>query len=378
MIDETKKFWTLVSDAKRIAIIFNYNWFGDALASALALGIAIGERGTAVEILAQPSERGRILSFLPGFADIKSEIIVKPEYAIKIALPDAELGKVKLIQAEHEAQFIINLTKGELDQSQIKLEQIGWPYDLIITVGCPDKDALGYFTDRYAAHLYKTSLINIDNNFSNESYGQLNIVDIKAAAIAEIIHRLISQLTPELSSPAATCLLAGLISQTKNFKTPTVTPETLELAGRLIRAGADRDTIVNRLYRNRSMLLLKLWGMLLAELTPIADKRLLYSTISLENWQASGAGVDDLVALFEELLAGIPEAVLAVIFIGDSRETRGYVYSFKNTDSLYLAKSFDATGSRKLANFLLAKPLAEASEEAIPILEERLKKIIDN
>ena len=378
MRDEAKSFWSLVAEAQSIAIIINYNWFGDSVSAALALAMAIGQRGQAVEVLASPSERGQVFRFLTGFTDIKHEIIVKSEYAITVKLGQAEMGKVRLEQNKQEVRFIMQLTKGELDQQPLKLEQAGWPYDLIITVGCPDKDSLGHFAVQYPNLFFQIPIINLDNNFANENYGQLNLVDIKAAAVSEIASRLISEVAPEPSPEIATCLLAGLISQTKNFKSPIVTPQTLELAGRLMQQGADRELIINKFYRDRSLSLLKLWGLILAKLKTAADQKLLWSTISQEQWQAAGANQDGLVALIEELLAGIPEAALFCLFIGHEQRTDALVYAIKNIDALYLAKPLEAAGSKKLANFYLDENPTVTAEQVIPILEERLKKIVDN
>ncbi|MEI6378951.1 MAG: hypothetical protein WCO55_04800 [Candidatus Falkowbacteria bacterium] len=378
MRDEAKSFWSLVGDAHSVGIIINYNWFGDSVAAALALAMAIGQRGQAVEILASPSQRGQIFRFLPGFADIKHDLTIKPEYAITVKLGQAEMGKARLEQNKQEVRFIIQLTKGALEQQPIQIEQAGWPYDLIITVGCPDKDSLGQFVTQHPNLFFQVPIINLDNNFANENFGQLNLVDIKAAAVSEIASRLIHEVNAEPGAEIATCLLTGLVAQTKNFKSPIVTPGTLALAGQLIQQGADRELIINKLYRDRSLKLLKLWGLILAKLNTAADQKLLWSTISHEQWQAAGASQDSLVALIEELVAGIPETAVFCLFIGQEQSADCLVYGIKNIDTLYLTKPLEPNGSKKLAVFHIDENAATAASAAIPLMEERLKKIVDN
>ena len=64
----------------------------------------------------------------------------------------------------------------------------------------------------------------------------------------------------------ATALLAGMIAATNSFQSPQVTPQTLELASQLIVRGADRQKVIESLYRTKDIDTLKNWGKVLSRL----------------------------------------------------------------------------------------------------------------
>lgn len=67
-------------------------------------------------------------------------------------------------------------------------------------------------------------------------------------AVAEILYDIISTI-PEnkIDEDMATCLLTGLITATKSFKTPNITPHTLNIASELITLGGCCEEIINSL-----------------------------------------------------------------------------------------------------------------------------------
>ena len=83
--------------------------------------------------------------------------------------------------------------------------------------------------------------------------------------LLKILFNLITDYSRDLvDEDIATCLLAGLIAKTKSFKTQNITPQSLAISSQLLAMGAKREEIVNKLYRSRSLNVLKLWGRVLA------------------------------------------------------------------------------------------------------------------
>ena len=97
---------------------------------------------------------------------------------------------------------------------------------------------------------YQTPIINIDHQTHNENYGQINLIELKALAVVEIIFSLINKWDKNLiDEDTATCLLTGLYDKTWGFKSSQTTPQTLNTADQLINLGARQNKIVYNLYQ---------------------------------------------------------------------------------------------------------------------------------
>ena len=68
------------------------------------------------------------------------------------------------------------------------------------------------------------TVINIDHHVSNEYFGTLNYVDAHAAATAEIIYSLLSELDCSLTKEVASALYTGIVMDTGSFQYQNTTP----------------------------------------------------------------------------------------------------------------------------------------------------------
>ena len=83
-------------------------------------------------------------------------------------------------------------------------------------------------------------MIKIDHHPSDDNYGDINQVEVRASACAEILARMfLSRAFKDLILSPETCryLYCGLISDTINFRTTNVTSETMSIASKLIAKG---------------------------------------------------------------------------------------------------------------------------------------------
>ncbi|NCN25055.1 hypothetical protein COT94_00915 [Candidatus Falkowbacteria bacterium CG10_big_fil_rev_8_21_14_0_10_37_14] len=376
MIKDTDNFWKLLDQSEHLAIIINQDRLGDALGSGLGLAIALKQTGKTVTVLASDNRLGESFNFLPGFEKIVASPEHSDEYTVGLELGEQKPLKVQYRQDGNKLNFVVTLSGGNLSQQDISLTNSGYPYNLIITVACPDFASLGKIYDEHRSLFFDTPLINIDCDLSNENYGQLNLVDITAPSVSALLYQLISNERPELlTAEVATCLLAGLISRTRNFKTTNINPEALQVAADLITAGANRDLIVGQLYRNRSLKILKLWGFVLAKLMAVSNRRLVWSVLNYEHFQAAGDHLDDLVALCEELLIAMPDTLAVIMFIQKPESAHGLIYSIKNLDALYLAQGYKPSGTKKLAEFELANSSTDYLKTVVTEIEQKLKAI---
>lgn len=136
--------------------------------------------------------------------------------------------------------------------------------DLLVALDSSDTERLG----KAAAPLLEAGLpvINVDHHATNLHFGVLNLVEVECAATAELVMHLIEALGVALTPDIATCLMAGLVGDTRSFSTAQVTPATLRTAAQLAEAGADLFAITERVLSATSVEALRQLGQALSAL----------------------------------------------------------------------------------------------------------------
>ena len=82
------------------------------------------------------------------------------------------------------------------------------------------------------------TVVNVDHHPGNTRYGALNLVDLPAAAVGEIVADLLDLLGWPLTPDVATNLWVSLVSDTGSFRYSNTTPKALALGARLVADGA--------------------------------------------------------------------------------------------------------------------------------------------
>jgi phosphoesterase RecJ-like protein len=143
----------------------------------------------------------------------------------------------------------------ELDDALVKAA------DLVIFVDCSDISRLGPLYYRLANELERhRPTINIDHHVTNARFGEFNIVIPEAAATAEIIAGMATELGIEFDVKRATTLLVGIYGDTLGLRTPSTTPATMRVSAELLGAGANLDAIVDALFRMKPYSTVALWA----------------------------------------------------------------------------------------------------------------------
>lgn len=390
MLTQEQQIIEQIKKANNILITFNKIWNGDAIASALAVYLFLKKMGKNIDIAAEKFDQGKLYSFLPSYHKIKHCLDNLRKFIISLDITNAKVGQIKYKVEDNTLNFIISPQEGFFTQDDIKSRSSGFKYDLIIALDTPDLESLGSIYDNDTEFFYQVPIINIDHHSDNESFGQINQVELTTIATAEILFNLFTGYSRDLiDEDIATCLLAGIISKTRSFKTQNITPQALAASSQLISMGARREEIVNQLYRSRSLNVLKLWGRVLARLTSDLENKLVWSVLTDLDFTKTNTRENDLSEVIDELIINIPEATV-VIMIYEAREiirgerlpvptektiTKALIYSIKNINSLNLVKKYNPEGTKNLAKIVITKEIQEAEKEIIATIKESLSKL---
>lgn len=116
---------------------------------------------------------------------------------------------------------------------------------LMITFDSSTPDRLGLLGANTAkAH----EVIVVDHHLSNTGFGTLSLIDPHVAATAVLAEQLIYRLGGSLDRDIATCLYAGLVTDTGSFRYSSTTPEVHQMAARLVATGLRTDEIARELW----------------------------------------------------------------------------------------------------------------------------------
>lgn len=375
-LSETQQITELIKKSHHILITIKKDYSIDAIASALALYLVLKKQDKLVDIVCDDFSLPKNLGFLPQTKHINSKINSLQKFVISIDTKKDKIDEFSYDIEKDKLKIYITPKAGSFSKENLKAENSQYKYDLIITLDTPDLDSLGKVYRNFTDFFYNTSIINIDHKAENEHFGQINLTNLNTVATSEILFNLINSIDKNLlDSQVATCLLTGMISKTRSFKTANVTPKTLEVASQLLAAEADRDAIIKSLYRSRSLATLNLWGRVLARLKSQDGNKLIWSILTDNDFVEAGADQKDLGDVVDELISFIPGVEIVVLIYQLNGKNCVLVNTLKNHNALYLTSAFNPEGSKKLARFCLPETtLLEAEKEIIKKIKERLSQ----
>jgi phosphoesterase RecJ-like protein len=382
MLNTDQQILEQINKAKNILITFKKTWNGDAVASALAFYLVLKKMDKNVEVIAERFDKAGTYSFLPEFGSIQNTMDNLRKFIVSVDISNAKVGQIKYKIEDDSLNFIISPKEGFFTADDVKTKSGDFKYDLIITIDTPDLESLGSIYDNDTEFFYQVPVINIDHHSNNETYGQINQIELTAISTSEILFNLFNNIFPEkIDEDIATCLLAGIISKTRSYKTQNITPQALSVSSQLVAMGARREEIVNFLYRSRSINILKLWGRVLARLKSDLDNKLVWSVLSEADFEKTSTTKDDLSEVIDELMINIPQAKI-IVLINEStnketstKESEALIYSTKTVDSLDLVRTYNPLGTKQLAKIKIQKSIQEAETELIESVKEKLNKL---
>ena len=154
--------------------------------------------------------------------------------------------------------------------------------------------------------------LNVDHHISNKLYGTENLVIATAAATAEILAGFFFDNEYPLDAVTAQALYVGIATDTGQFRFPSTTPATFEIARRLCECGANPSAAAHELYERESFAKIKLLQNFLDSLTMEFEDRVCVGLIENGVYGETGATIDDAEGLvdYARAIDGVEVGVL--------------------------------------------------------------------
>ena len=208
----------LLSQPRNIVITTHYRPDGDAMGSSLGLYNYLVQKGHHVQVVT-PNEYPDFLKWLPGNDDVMQFE----------AEPDRAAARIR------EAELLFCLDFNHLD----RLEQMA----SVVRSASARRILIDHHLDPEPVFTYQ---------FSYPS----------ACSTCELVFQFIEALgdLAVMQQPVAECLYTGIMTDTQQFRLPTVTPLVHAVVAHLLRAGARNDRIYERVYESNTPDRLRLLG----------------------------------------------------------------------------------------------------------------------
>lgn len=250
------------------------------------------------------------------------------------------------------------------------VSQVDAPFDLVIALDSSDVERLGHLPKlpRFA----DVPLLNIDHHKTNLNFGDVNLVDSRASSTAEIVLRLLETMAVLLDADTATALLAGIVADTRGFRTDNVTPQVMEAALRLMQAGASLPYVALHALDTRPTAAIRLWGVALSRLQ--VEDRVAWTNIPLAARRETGYTGNGDASLVSFLISAEDADAAAVFVECDDRRVEVGLRAKPGFDVAQVALQFGGGGHALAAGCTLPGPLEEAQTRLLAVLKASLVK----
>ncbi len=203
-------------------------------------------------------------------------------------------------------------------------------------------------------------VVDIDHHVTSGAFGDIRVLDARAASTAEIVYALLLALQAPITPEIATCLFTGIITDTGSFRFQNVTPNTLQVAAALLEAGAPPAFISEHVFENRTFAATQLLGHALSSLKQTADGRIVWAHIAAADFAEVGATDQDTEGIVS-YVRGVQGAEVGILF--REMATGGVRVSLRARDTVNVAEiaaQFGGGGHRMASGCTVDLPLADA------------------
>lgn len=209
-----------------------------------------------------------------------------------------------------------------------------------------------------------TRVIDIDHHVADGPFGDIRLLDSRAAATAELIFELALALDP-ITKEMADCMMVGIITDTGSFRFPNTTPRTFQIAARLQRYGAQPSEIFELVYENKSFASLKLLGRALDNLQVSEDGRISWAVVTASDMESVNATDADTEGIVTHVCA-VKTAMVGILF----REIPGgkvriSLRAREGADVNKIANVFGGGGHKLAAGCSLMPPLDDVVKAVV-------------
>lgn len=249
-----------------------------------------------------------------------------------------------------------------------KLEVLNFEPEYIISVDVADEKLLGSNLKKYE----KDIDLCIDHHQKNTGYAKETIIDSSAAATAQIIYKLIKEMDVEVTKAIADCIYTGITTDTGCFKYANATEETYLIAADMLKYGASASTINKIMFDTKSIAKIRLEKLIYESLKFYFNNTCATIYLTKSMIEESKAEDDDLdgISSIPRMIAGVKVGV--TFREKENNEFKISVRTEGEIDACKICEAFDGGGHKNAAGCSIKGSLSEIEKKLILKIGESL------
>lgn len=228
---------------------------------------------------------------------------------------------------------------------EIKMEADGEKiYDLFVTCDVSAKDRLAV-AGRYFDTAKKT--VCIDHHVSNKGFAQINHVCGDVSSCCEVLYGL---LDPEkVTLPVATAIYTGMVHDTGVFQYSSTSPETMRIAGELMKTGLPFSKIIDESFYQKTYIQNQVMGRVLAESIMLLEGKCIIGYMKKRDMVFYGVDGKDMDGIVSQLRLTKGVEVAMFLYETDTQFFKVSLRSNGKVDVSKIAVYFGGGGHRRAA-----------------------------
>lgn len=220
-------------------------------------------------------------------------------------------------------------------------------------------------------------VLNMDHHATNLRFGDLQLLDVTAAACAEQVAVALNELSWAVDAEIARYVLLGIVTDTLGFRTPSTTSRSLKIASHMMERGGNLYEIAEQVFNTRPLSTVLLWSKALASVQLGAGGRVIYVHITSEMLDAAGAKEEELEGLSSYLATVTGDVkVAAVLKERSDGTTRASIRSRPGVDVARIARKFGGGGHTQAAGATIPAINGEADRQFVEACESVLDALL--
>lgn len=199
-------------------------------------------------------------------------------------------------------------------------------------------------------------IINFDHHPDNKLYGKINVVNPDASSVAELMYDFIKASKWAVNQDTATCLLAGIMTDTGSFMHTNTKISTLRAASALLLNGARPTQIARQVFGNKDAKTMKAWSVAINNTWFAPESGMICGVIDEQDLETLGNPPPSVFQEFVESINKVPEAKFAMFLKQDGNIVKGSLRSDPHkpdggVDVGLLARIFGGGGHKFASGF---------------------------
>ncbi len=212
----------------------------------------------------------------------------------------------------------------------------------------------------------------VDHHKNDAPPGDVNFIDLTAAAVGEQVAMILDQMGVALDADVARCLYASIVADTGGFRYGNTSARVFRLAARLVEAGVEPWEMTEHIYESQDEARVRLLGRALDGLWRSSCGRVGIVTVRVADLVELGAAEEHVQGLVNHV-RGIKGVEVAVLLRELAPDTVRVIFRSRGNVAITpIAQGLGGKGSKNAGSVVVAADVHEAREAVIAATHQHL------